>query len=550
MRIEDFYPTQGAFVPGATITFKAQISQAAAGPLSLRLKVNHLNKLIAASTVTLAHQGGLQAHALQWSAPPENPRGYGVTVELLAPSGRVSDSASSAFDVLPDWTAFPRYGFLSDFAPGRNDMEATLAELARFHINGLQFYDWQYRHDHLLSSETNYTDPLDRALSLDTVSDFINAAHKAGMAAMPYLAVYAASLPFWSAHPAWALYDEEGRPASFLDFLGLMDPSPGSGWTGHLLEQCRLVLAALPFDGFHVDQYGDPQQGWTAAGQEIDLPAAFVAFIGCLKESHPASSVLFNAVGNWPIEALTSSALDFNYIEIWPPDVHYKDLRRIVSQARRLSAGKPVTIALYLPADQIQNVRLADALIFALGGSRIELGEAGRLLGDPYFPKHQAIGKELRQILRAYYDFAIRYGELIGPAATDEAYPVETTQPGVWTNARHCPGWLAVNLVNMAGLGEPRWDEPLPDPAKQDNLVVRLHCPQPVVQVWWASPDRDTIDLEPLDHYAAGGEITVTLPDLQYWALIAIELAISSSNETSPADEPVTDIIESRLSHD
>jgi dextranase len=321
------------------------------------------------------------------------------------------------------------------------------------------------------------------------------------------------------------LYDGDGRPASFLDFLGLMDPSPGSAWTIHLPDQCRQVLAALPFDGFHVDQYGDPKEGWTAGGAEVDLAAAFSAFILSLKRAHPAAAVLFNAVGNWPIEELAPSSQDFNYIEIWPPDVYYKDLRRIVSEARQLSDGKPVTIALYLAADLIQNVRLANALIFALGGSRIELGEAGRLLADPYFPKHQVLGPELRRILRNSYDFAIRYGELIGPAAADEEHRVITTQPGVWTIGRSCPGWLAVNLVNMTGLGDPRWDEPLSEPFVQSNLSVRITCPEPIVQLWWASPDRDELDLEPLTYRAGGGEISVTLPELKYWALIAIKLA-------------------------
>ena len=550
MHIDDFYPTRGAFAPDETITFNVKITRASAGPANLRLKVTHLNSLIATFSLSFSHAGGSQTHSCLWPAPHDSPRGYGVTAELLSPSGRVLDSASTAFDVLPDWTCFPRYGFLTDFAPGRNDIDPTLAELARFHINGLQFYDWQYRHDQLVSPDTIYTDPLVRSLSLDTVQDFIDAAHRAGMAAMPYLAVYAASLPFWSAHPEWALYDGDGRPASFLDFLGLMDPTPGSAWSNHLLDQCRQVLAALPFDGFHVDQYGDPKEGWTAGGAKIDIAAAFAAFIVSLKEAHPAAAVLFNAVGNWPIEALARAPQDFNYIEIWPPDVYYKDLRRIVSEARQLSGGKPVVIALYLGADLIQNVRLADALIFALGGSRIELGEAGRLLSDPYFPKHQAIGPELRRILRSIYDFAIRYGELIGPAATDEADRAIVTQPGIWTIGRRCPGWLSVNLVNMSGLGDPRWDEPLSPPLMQYDLTVRIRCPDPVGQVWWASPDRDQLDLEPLPYLASGREIIVTLPELKYWGLIAIELANAADLDDPAGGDMVQDVKEQRSSYD
>ncbi len=146
---------------------------------------------------------------------------------MLDEGGRSQGVATTAFDVLPSWTSYPRYGFLTDFTPGRGDIAAAVETLARYHVNGLQFYDWQYRHDHLLPPQPEYTDPLGRRLSLPVVADGVRAAHAHGMAAMPYLAVYAASPEFWRAHPEWALYDAERRPLSFGDgLLGLMNPAP------------------------------------------------------------------------------------------------------------------------------------------------------------------------------------------------------------------------------------------------------------------------------------------------------------------------------------
>jgi dextranase len=345
------------------------------------------------------------------------------------------------------------------------------------------------------------------------------------MAAMPYLAVYAASLEFWGDHPEWALYDAENQPITFHDFLGLMDPSQEGGWIEHLLTECRSVLEKLPFDGLHVDQYGDPKEGFNAKGEGVDIPEAFAAFIRTLKEEHHQAAVVFNAVGNWPIEQLAAAPQDFVYIEIWPPDVTYRDVGRIVRDARGLSGGKGVVIALYLPANRPENILLADAFIFSLGGSRIEMGEKARLLVDPYFPKHEAISRDLMGALRRYHDFAVRYGRWLGPSAellkSDE---VPSVPEGVWAVIRSCPGWVVVCLVNGTGLEDPRWDEEQPAPVAIRDVPVRLSLDRRVRKAWWASADELDPGLVALSHTVEGGAVSCTLPVLERWAIIALEL--------------------------
>jgi dextranase len=363
------------------------------------------------------------------------------------------------------------------------------------------------------------------------IQQFIDGAHVHGMAAMPYLAVYAASAQFWRAHPDWALYDSDHKPIPFgQDFLGLMNPTPGGRWARHLLDACGRLLATLPFDGLHVDQYGDPKVAFDAQGQSVDLPAAFANFICSLKAAHPHAAVLFNAVGNWPIEALTASPQDFAYIEVWPPATTYRDLQQIVTQARVLSGGKPVVIALYLPADQPTNIRLADALILSCGGSRIELGEQERLLADPYFPKHQALSSELQTTLRRYCDFVVRYGDLIGPAAGDTLEYSVQAPSGVQAIARTSPGWLTVALVNMTGLGEAHWDEAQSEPTPLTEVSLQIVSGDGAIrQVWWASPDHDQPQLISTTWTANTKGVHATLPYLDYWAILALELDEGSS---------------------
>jgi dextranase len=527
VKLVDLYPLKGMFKPGETVRFQLKLLVDNPADMLISLSFWHLANKEGEFSQEIRLDPGEQTYTFQWLPPMKAKCGYGVVCKLLDRSGEVISERSSAFDVLHDWTAFPRYGFLTDFTIGRIDIENTLEEMARFHINGLQFYDWQYRHDQLLPPTDDYYDPLGRQLSLQSVRNFINEANNYGMASMPYLAIYAASLEFWRDHPDWAIYDQSGQPLTFMDFLGLMDPTPGSHWISHLLDQCESVLNKLPFDGLHIDQYGDPKEGFNAKGEEVDIPNAFREFISTIKDRHPKEAVVFNAVGNWPIEMLATSSQDFAYIEVWPPKTRYLDLPEIVLGARQLSMGKPVVIALYLPTDHSANIRLVDALIFSCGGSRIELGEGTRLLVDPYFPNHEAIPLQLEQILRNYHDFAVRYGDLIGPGAIDlqNLHDWQVfAPPGIWTIIRRHEMWLTISLVNLSGLDKPDWDQVHSDPKLFENMPVEVKMPELVRQVFWSSPDRADLQLFPIPWQFNGNILKVIMPFLNYWGIIVIKM--------------------------
>jgi dextranase len=226
MRILDCVPVKGAFRPGETVRLIVRVESEVILDSVLRVKIWHLNELAVDQEVPVSLQIGIQEFEQRFQITADYPKGYGVAVELMDENNEVHSSTATAFDVLGDWTERPRYGFLTDFGTDRHDVGETVDALVRYHINGLQFYDWQYRHDSLLSPIEEFSDPLGRQLSLRTIKEFIQAAHDRGMAAMPYLAIYAASLAFWEEHQDWGLYDKEGKPVTFEGFLGLMDPSP------------------------------------------------------------------------------------------------------------------------------------------------------------------------------------------------------------------------------------------------------------------------------------------------------------------------------------
>jgi len=534
MQIRSISLSKSFYHPGEEVTFLFEIDSQQIGTAELLIQVQHLAESPQLLRFHVQLKAGSHPLEINWQ-PPSKPAGYAVKAGLLAADGSFLSEANLCFDVLNDWTDYPRYGYLTDFSPLRSDLRATIAELARYHVNGLQFYDWQYRHDQLLAPTRDYIDPLGRAMSLDTVERLVQAAADYGMAAMPYLAVYAASAAYWRAHLESALYDQQGQPIPFgEDFLGLMNPAEGTTWHEHLLKECDRALQAIPFSGLHIDQYGEPRQVWDAHANPVDLPGAFADFIRAARANHRNQTILFNAVSNWPIETLAACPLNFLYIEIWPPDVHYTDVALIVLEAVRLSGGRPVVIALYLPASQPENVLLVDALITACAGTRIELGETVRLLADPYFPKHQEISPELKANLLKHYDFMARFGEWLQAYtlsagereiwAQGELQPVYVqTDAQVWSIARRRPDGLQLNLVNLNGLDQNlSWDAAHEAPLPVENLVVRVRLAKKPARIYWACAEMAEQPPLELNFDFEDGEVTFNIPSLQLSGVIFI----------------------------
>ncbi|MCL4560841.1 MAG: glycoside hydrolase family 66 protein [Chloroflexi bacterium] len=537
--------TKAFYKPGETaeldIAINAQMDHPF--PAKLAAQISYLDQSTARLEKDLTLSTGDQSVSFTWQPPAESPRGYGVDLTLETQSGEVLAGASTAFDVLERWVQMPRYGFLTDFTPGRIDALETIAGLNSYHINALQFYDWMYRHDTFLTNQDPYQDPLGRTLSRKTVDSLIDAAHQYGMAAMPYTAIYAASLDFYKQHPDWAIFKADGEPLFFGEnFLVYMDPRPGSPWAQHLLGQFKQILQQTGFDGIHLDSYGDPKVGYTEQGESYPIDTAVAGLTNLTKElvdaERPGGAVVFNCVNNYPIETMAPSKEDFSYIEVWPPYTWFTELHSLIVQAQKLGNGKPVVLAAYIDPQLEQNARLMDAIIFASGGGHIELGEHQDMLADAYFPRYSQMSPSLEEVIGNYYDFAVRYENLFGPVATDASLEfagkvaVEgySTSPGAGSNiiypiARKTDGTTAISLVNLVGIGSPEWKNPIANPPTPlEKLAVRISAGgTPVKHVWMSSPDGASPALFEIPFNVEGTDITFELPSLQYWDLIVLK---------------------------
>lgn len=521
-----------------------ELAVPAAGGAKVSAQVMYLNEVVATLEAPVDNGQAI----LSWTPPATAPRGYGLDIQVMDSGDQVVATYALAFDVLDHWIQAPRYGFLSEFQASRtHDADSTMQWVARYHLNGLQFYDWQYRHEYLMPSTDIFQDVLGRELSMSTITSLIEAAHDRNIAAMPYTAIYGASMAFYEQHPDWALFRSPGKPYIFGDnFLAIMDPSPDSPWTSHLLNEFDKVLDQTAFDGIHVDQYGSPQRALNSANERVRLDEVFPAFIDLTAERVQAKRgdegvVIFNAVGNYPVETVAPANQDAVYIEVWQPYRKFMDLHRLIAAAENLGGGKPVILAAYIPAQRQYNVVLANALIFASGGYHIELGEPEVLLANPYFPDFETMSLEQQAMMQRYYDFLVRYENvlLLDTRNTTAERSEAISVTGVETNARHSrqsKDFVAVitrqgeytetfSLINLMRLDHDRWDEPLPaGPTPISNLDVQIQVDQPVRAIWFASPDQaETAAPQAVRFTTSEGAVHFEVPSLAYWTMIVVE---------------------------
>lgn len=506
------------------------------------------------------------------SLPDADGRGYALEVEALDEQQNVLTSAFTAVDVSSSWTKFPRYGYVWDFTPSA-DAESKADEMARYHLNGVQFYDWQYRHHRPLAADlSGWRDWSGRWISGDTVRAYLRAAHDRGMACMAYNMIYAANETYLTdgsgVQADWRLVRANGAdftcdmdaklgPVGVLQYFNLLNPD----WQNYIFAQENRVFEAFDFDGWHGDTIGEngPMRtadggplGYDADGKPIYLVKdGYTAFLNAAKAAIGDKYLAFNPVGAQGIENVNVSAVDVLYTEFWPWDRNangrlyddYYTLHRAILGACEQSGGKSLIVAAYVnyrnpkAAFNPATVRMLDCVVFASGGSRIELGNGGNMLSDEYFP---ADGKKrmddgLRSAVGRLYDFLVAYENLLRDGQRPvsrtvrlENLPVSTDgrSDTVWCFAKADSSTEIYHFLNLTGTDDGWRDEEQTKkpPIAHENVKTRLYTDYPVREVWLASPDGESPLPLPLEFQtgrdANGAYAEFTQPALEYWNLI------------------------------
>ncbi|HNX45007.1 MAG TPA: glycoside hydrolase family 66 protein, partial [Bacteroidales bacterium] len=484
----------------------------------VRVRYKHLNTLIADNVLPSA--------GWTWTAPADDFRGYSVEVYDTVDHKEVI-YGTTAVDVSSDWTKFPRYGFLSSYGVMSGEkIQQVIGELNRFHINGLQFYDWHNKHHKPLpmtggAPASSWKDIGNRDTYFNTVKGYIDAAHSRNMKTMFYNLLYGA----WDdaqddgVDKQWYMYTDNTHTnidifalsSPFLSNLYLLDPS-NPGWQQYLMAQNDIIYRYLGFDGYHIDQLGERGSRYTYNGSFLDLSQAFGSFIQANNNAFPDKYAVMNAVNQYGQQTIARSPVDFLYTEVWSPYDTYKDLASLIKQNNMLAGDdKNQVLAAYVNYNLANtreyfndaSVLYADAVIFAFGGAHLELGE--HMLCREYFPFNKLkMSDNLKVSLIRYYDFMVAYQNLLRDGGDFNTIAIQSLDnKAKFANWPEGNGFVSVvgkqvgdrqiiHLINFTASTTTSWrdnDGIQTMPPLISGAKISFTHPDTVNRIWVASPD-------------------------------------------------------------
>lgn len=523
---------------------------------NLVVKYWHLGDSIGQSTYALSNDS---AFSWTWTAPAADYSGYFVQAVLMQ-SGANVDSTSIAIDVSSQYNRFPRYGFLSQYSPTDSLYRSALfSRLNRYHLNGLQFYDVNHKHDVPLAGtvsnpDTVWNDIANRQNYLSTVLGYIRAAHRSNMKAMSYNLLYGA----WSTtavadgvSPTWGLYYDVNHatpwsytlPASWASNLNFENPAD-TGWQHFIFGNEDSLFQAIPYDGWHIDQVGDPGTVYDYNGVSVNVANTFAGYLQAAKARLNVNMVM-NAVTNYGQQGIATTPVDFLYTEVWEPYSSFNDLTQLITTNNTYSNNSLATVLAAYVNRPFSNspgtfntpaVLLADAAIFASGGAHLELGE--HMLGNEYFPNSNLrMSCGLEENMIHYYDFLTGYENLLRDSLTASATSLQTsgsaslantaTLGSIWVQSTQKTNTQVFQLVNLINATTLNWRDSLGTqvaPAVQTNIPVSLTVgSRQISKVFVASPDWNNGLPMQLSYTLSTGTLSFTVPYLNYWTMVVVD---------------------------
>ena len=184
-------------------------------------------------------------------------------------------------------------------------------------------------------------------------------------------------------------------------------------------------------------------------------------------------------------------------------------------------------------------VLLTDAVIFALGGSHLEMGE--HMLCKEYFPNSNlGMTEELENSIITYYDFMTAYQNLlrdggkfnsITVTSADGSVNIKDWEPAtgsIITLGKEFDERQVIHFLNFINANSTSWrdlDGSMPEPSVVGNFTVTIQLPsgKNVGSAWIASPDTDYGASRALAFSQNGTELSITIPSLKYWSMFVLE---------------------------
>lgn len=440
------------YEPESTVRFTSKYLL----PDNAKVRYLHGNTVVKTDEI-----GGKQSWS--WKVPAQNFTGY--LAEIYVADGIAEQTlATIGVDVSTEWGRFPRYGFVSHYGSDKTveQVKKEVDMLNRYHMTGIQFYDWQWKHHIPFPQDsTKWKDIGLRDVYKSSIENYINRLHGVGSKCMFYDLVYGVTGRVVGGKPEtvdnfdghdgissdWGWIDLHEKKGGGYDLRQVQYPlgawpsiyvmNPGNqNWVNYLSGSINKVYQNLAFDGFHIDQLGHQRDAYyvnlkskKVNGQKVytdgdrrdthDFEGYFANFINCMKADNHNKSLVMNAVSTFGGSKIVGTKnVEFGYNEMWGDDDYLWNYRKIIQDNRR-NNGKNTfntVFAAYLHCRNgnggqfhTSSALFGNATIFALGGSRIELS-GDHMLFTEYFPDDaRKMSDKLQKSIIHYYDFLVAY---------------------------------------------------------------------------------------------------------------------------------------------
>ena len=387
------YTDKSTHTPGTQATITAEAS----GDGTVHFSVSHLGVEVTSGDATVENGKATWAY----TTPSENNQGYLVTV-----TGADGTHAETALDVSSSWTRFPRMGFLSHFKPtapegtdGHTTYEAFLFQKPQdyidklsqdYHINALQYYDWQYRHEQpVATGDLENQWPLWYAntyASKKTISDYVTDAKNANIGSLAYSMAYAANDGYDTnaIKDEWILRNDDGsywrrglgnqwwvntpegtpKPENHMTMMNVN----AQGWRDYITDQYVAQKDAFGFDGTHIDTLGQTVKK-DAAGNSVDLTDGLTALVNDTA-AKTGTATGINLPDGAGTDKIGPSSASYVYTELWDHNETNQQVATYLQGARNAAGNKAQIVAAY--ANNYDPTQSGRAAVPTQDGPRIE----------------------------------------------------------------------------------------------------------------------------------------------------------------------------------
>jgi conserved domain protein len=475
------------YEPESTVRFTSKYLL----PDNAKVRYLHGNTVVKTDEI-----GGKQSWS--WKVPAQNFTGY--LAEIYVTDGIAEQTLTTiGVDVSTEWGRFPRYGFVSHYGSDKTveQVKKEVDMLNRYHMTGIQFYDWQWQHHKLIpEGASQWKDVGLRDVFKSSIENYITKLHEVGSKCMFYDLLYGVTGNIVDGKPEtpanldgkdgvssdWGWIDLHANDKDGYDLHQVQYPlgswpsiyvmNPGNqDWVNYLSKEIKKVYQHLKFDGYHIDQLGRQREAYytnlqskTEDGQKVytggdrrdthDFEGYYANFINRMKSDSKDKSLVMNAVSTFGGPKIVGTGnVEFGYNEMWGADDYLWNYRKIIQDNRR-NNGKNTfntVFAAYLHCRngkegqfRTSSALFGNATIFALGGSRIELS-GDHMLYTEYFPDNKRkMPNKLQKSIIHYYDFLVAYENYLRDSNAETSVN------------------MTMEDVNVAA-----WDFSEPDPSKE-----------------------------------------------------------------------------------